>query len=91
MLISEKGWSEVINNPTEQDLIKNWVNIPFENNRDIDKLNDQPLYWRRECEYYLYRFIIDNNDCKAMPAMRFIVREDVKDEGVGPKRMIPND
>ena len=43
LLIADKGWSEVINNPTEQDLIKNWANILFENNRDIDKLNDQPL------------------------------------------------
>jgi len=27
LLISEKGWSEVIMSPTEQDLIKNWANI----------------------------------------------------------------
>jgi len=43
LLLAEKGWQEVINNPTERDLIKNWVNILYENNREIDKLNDQPL------------------------------------------------
>ena len=43
LLIAEKGWQKVINNPTEQDLIKNWANILYENNRDIDRLNDQPL------------------------------------------------
>ena len=43
LLLAEKGWQEVINNPTEQDLINNWAKILYENNRDIDKLNDQPL------------------------------------------------
>jgi type I restriction enzyme R subunit len=43
VLLTEKGWEEVIVNPTEQDLIKNWATILFENNRGIDKLNDQPL------------------------------------------------
>ena len=39
-----KGWeSEVIKNPTEQDLINNWANILFDNNRGIDRLNNQPL------------------------------------------------
>ena len=39
----QKGWSDVIKNPTEQDLINNWANILFENNREIDRLNNQPL------------------------------------------------
>lgn len=43
LLLAEKGWQEVINHPTEQELIKNWAKILYENNRDIDKLNDQPL------------------------------------------------
>jgi len=43
LLLTEKGWQEVIDNPTEQELIKNWANILYENNRDIDRLNDQPL------------------------------------------------
>ncbi|WP_127139950.1 type I restriction endonuclease subunit R [Flagellimonas marinaquae] len=42
--LSHKGWEkEVIKYPTEQDLLQNWANILFENNRGIDRLNDQPL------------------------------------------------
>jgi len=37
------GWNEVIMNPTEEDLVKNWANIIFDNNRDITKLNNNPL------------------------------------------------
>ena len=43
LLLTEKGWEEELMNPTEQDLINNWAKILYENNRDIDKLNDQPL------------------------------------------------
>lgn len=43
-MLSEKGWEkDVIKNPTEKDLINNWANILFENNRDIDRLNNYPL------------------------------------------------
>lgn len=43
-LSSQKGWnSQVIKNPTEADLLKNWAKILFDNNRDIDRLNDIPL------------------------------------------------
>src|SRR5574344_452769 len=43
-LLSKKGWEpEVLKNPTEEDLINNWANILFENNRGIDRLNDFPL------------------------------------------------
>ena len=43
-LLFEKGWEKnVIKYPTEEDLIKNWANILFENNRAIDRLNDYPL------------------------------------------------
>lgn len=43
-ILSEKGWEkEVLKNYTEQDLLQNWANILFENNRDIDRLNDYPL------------------------------------------------
>ena len=43
-LLSKKGWElDVLKNPTEEDLINNWANILFENNRDIDRLNDFPL------------------------------------------------
>lgn len=43
-LLFEKGWeNEVLKNKTEKDLIDNWAKILFENNRDIDRLNDYPL------------------------------------------------
>lgn len=39
-----KGWEpEVLKYPTEKDLLVNWANILFENNRDVDRLNDYPL------------------------------------------------
>lgn len=42
--LSKKGWEkEVFKYPTEEDLLKNWANILFDNNRDIDRLNDTPL------------------------------------------------
>lgn len=38
------GWErKVIDHPTEKDLIQNWADILFENNRGIDRLNDCPL------------------------------------------------
>lgn len=43
-LLKNYGWTgEVLKNPSEQDLIRNWANILFENNRGIDRLNDYPL------------------------------------------------
>lgn len=43
-LLSEKGWEkEVLKNYSEKDLLQNWANILFENNRSIDRLNDSPL------------------------------------------------
>ena len=43
-ILSEKGWEkEVLKNYSEQDLLRNWADILFENNRDIDRLNDYPL------------------------------------------------
>jgi len=37
------GWNEVIMNPTEDDLVKNWASIIYDNNREIDKLGNNPL------------------------------------------------
>ena len=38
------GWeADVLQYKTEEDLIQNWADILFENNRDIDRLNDTPL------------------------------------------------
>ena len=43
-VLFNKGWSsEVIMYPTEEDLIQNWVNILFDNNQSIDRLNGCPL------------------------------------------------
>jgi len=43
-ILFDKGWEhEVLKNPTEQDLIANWASILFDNNRDIDRLNNCPL------------------------------------------------
>ena len=42
--LTHKGWeSAVLQYPTETDMIHNWANILFENNRGIDRLNDTPL------------------------------------------------
>lgn len=43
-ILFDKGWERsVLRNPTEQDLIDNWASILFDNNRDIDRLNNIPL------------------------------------------------
>ena len=42
-MLQRYGWErEVLHSPTEEDLIQNWANILFENNREIDRLNDCP-------------------------------------------------
>ena len=42
--LCEHGWSrDIIKNPTEKDLIKNWSKILFNNNRGIDRLGEYPL------------------------------------------------
>lgn len=42
--LSHKGWEpKVLKYPSEEDLLKNWADILFENNRGIDRLNDYPL------------------------------------------------
>ncbi|MBT5230650.1 MAG: type I restriction endonuclease subunit R, partial [Methylococcales bacterium] len=42
--LKNQGWeNEVLKNPTEADLLQNWATILFQNNRDIDRLNDVPL------------------------------------------------
>ncbi len=43
-VLQSKGWQNgVLKCPTEAQLIQNWADIIFENNRDIDRLNDCPL------------------------------------------------
>ncbi|SCZ80479.1 type I restriction endonuclease subunit R [Acidaminobacter hydrogenoformans] len=42
--LQNKGWeNHVLKYPTEEDLLSNWADILFENNRGIDRLNDTPL------------------------------------------------
>lgn len=42
--LGRHGWEhDVLRYPTEDELIDNWARILFENNRDIDRLNDCPL------------------------------------------------
>lgn len=43
-LTDECGWDKkILRNCSEKDLIKNWADILFQNNRQIDRLNDYPL------------------------------------------------
>lgn len=43
-LLQERGWEkEVLKHPTEKDLLKNWADILFNNNRQSTRLNDCPL------------------------------------------------
>lgn len=42
--LTEHGWEKtILKNYTEEQLLQNWADILFENNRDIDRLNDYPL------------------------------------------------
>ena len=44
LLTESCGWeTEVLKYKTEEELLQNWANILFENNRSIDRLNDYPL------------------------------------------------
>lgn len=43
-ILQNKGWEKtVLKNPSENDLLRNWAGILFDNNRGIDRLNDAPL------------------------------------------------
>lgn len=43
-VLIERGWeSEVIRHPSEADLLKNWADILFNNNRQRNCLNECPL------------------------------------------------
>ena len=44
LLAKEKGWEgDIFVNPSEEDLIQNWANIIFNNNRQPTRLGDYPL------------------------------------------------
>lgn len=43
-LLQEYGWTgKMLNYPTEEQLIQNWADILYANNKGIDRLNNQPL------------------------------------------------
>lgn len=42
-MLRRHGWDEVLNHPTERQLIDNWAQILYNNNRDQDRLGDVPL------------------------------------------------
>lgn len=43
-LLTNHGWdSKIISNPSEADLVKNWADIIYNNNRDLNRLGDHPL------------------------------------------------
>lgn len=43
-LLTKYGWEQkIIEYPTEKDLLKNWADILYENNRSIDRLGDYPI------------------------------------------------
>lgn len=43
-ILTENGWEkEVLENRSQEDLLRNWANILFENNRDKDRLDEYPL------------------------------------------------
>ncbi|MBN3263386.1 type I restriction endonuclease subunit R, EcoR124 family [Pectobacterium brasiliense] len=43
-VLTHKGWeTEILKNKTEANLLQNWADILFENNRQRDRLNDVPL------------------------------------------------
>ncbi len=43
-ILSEHGWEkEILHNYTEQQLIQNWADILYQNNRGIDRLDSYPL------------------------------------------------
>ena len=43
-VLKTKGWeNDILKHPTEEDIIKNWKNILFENNKEQYVLNNCPL------------------------------------------------
>ena len=43
-LVEEKGWRDgVLKYKNEKELLQNWANIIYENNRAVDRLGDYPM------------------------------------------------
>ena len=84
LLRTECGWEkEIIKYPTEEDLIKNWANILFENNKEKYILNNCPL-----TESEMYQIITQVNALKNPVALNkfingktvSIIRDNKNDE-----------
>lgn len=59
--LKQNGWTDgVLNHPTEEDLLKNWAKILFENNRTQDRLSDYPL-----TDTEMYQIIEKINELKT--------------------------
>ena len=41
--LTNHGWNEVLNHPTEEELINNWASIIYDNNREQTRLGSHPL------------------------------------------------
>lgn len=69
------GWErKVIDHPTEKELIQNWTDILFENNRGIDRLNDCPLI-PEEMKSKRIVFIIDECHRSTFGEMLSTIKE----------------
>lgn len=84
LLIKQCGWEkEVIKYPTEKELIKNWANILFENNKEKYVLNNCPL-----TESEMYQVLTQVNTLKTPIALNdfingktiSIIRDNKEDE-----------
>ena len=43
-VLKQHGWeAEIFNHPTEEELLENWAQIIYENNREQEKLGNAPL------------------------------------------------
>ena len=43
-MLTQKGWeSEVLYQPSEEELLRNWADIIYQNNKSIDRLGNAPL------------------------------------------------
>lgn len=68
-LLPHHGWEkEVLVQPSEDDLVKNWANIIFDNNRDINKLGDAAL-----TDSEIKQIIDQVNRCDSPHAMNNLI------------------
>lgn len=65
LLVREKGWKDdVFINPTEEELIQNWANIIYDNNKQRDRLDRYPLTQGE------IKQLIDQINAAATPMMK---------------------